>query len=392
MLSKPPITKNTEKRGYQGCGAPLVSPFFGLICAVLLAGCALSEDINKTGEEAGITQGTESTQPSATVPPTQVVASLEADTVPEADSPIPTPVPDPLVIDFPEPEPPPVSAWRPPLYAIPWAPTPYDHFYFARPIAADEINWPAADYRYGGVFFENVVHTGVDIPAPLGTPVLAAADGKVVWAGYGLYGGVPGDLSDPYGKAVMIRHDFGYQGKRLFTVYGHLEEIFVPRGQYVSAGDLLGLVGDTGFVTGPHLHMEVRWGDWGFFDTLNPELWLVPPQGWGILVARMIRTGGGDLREHYVRITSIYTGQEWQARTYATGAINKDPYYLENLVVSDLPAGLYEISTSYIGKLYTTELEIHPGQVSFLTFQGRDGFNFDPPTPPGEDFVPIEIP
>ena len=124
MLSKPPITKNTEKRGYQGCGAPLVSPFFGLICAVLLAGCALSEDINKTGEEAGITQGTESTQPSATVPPTQVVASLEADTVPEADSPIPTPVPDPLVIDFPEPEPPPVSAWRPPLYAIPWAPTP----------------------------------------------------------------------------------------------------------------------------------------------------------------------------------------------------------------------------------------------------------------------------
>lgn len=362
--------------------------FMGLIWVLFLGGCA----ITGTGKEAGISQGIEPTQPSATVPPTQVVASLEADSVPKADNSIPTPVPDPLVIDFPEPEPPPVSAWRPPLYDIPWAPTPYDHFYFARPIAADEVNWPAADYRYGGVFFENVVHTGVDIPAPLGTPVLAAADGKVVWAGYGLYGGVPGDLNDPYGRAVMIQHNFGYQGKRLFTVYGHLKEIFVPRGQYVFAGDLLGLVGDTGFTTGPHLHMEIRWGEWGFFDTLNPELWLVPPQGWGVLVARMIRTGGGDLREHYVRITSIYTGQEWQARTYADGGINKDPYYQENLVVSDLPAGLYEISTPYIGKLYTTTIEIQPGKVSFLRFQGRDGYFFDPPTAPGEDFWPVENP
>jgi len=321
-----------------------------------------------------------------------VVAAFDADTVSAEDSHIPTPVPDPLIIDFPEPEPHPVSAWRPPLYDIPWAPTPFDHFYFARPIAADEVNWPAADYRYGGVFFDDVVHTGVDIPAPLGTPVLVAADGKVIWAGYGLYRGIPGDLSDPYGRAVMIRHDFGYKGRRLYTVYGHLEEVFVPRGQYVSTGDLLGLVGDTGKVTGPHLHLEVRWGELGFFDTLNPELWLVPPQGWGVLVARLVRTGGGDLREHYVRISSIYTGQVWQARTYADGAVNKDPYYLENLVVSDLPAGLYEISTSYIGKLYTTEIEIHPGRVSFLIFQGRDGFRFDQPAAPGEDFVPVEIP
>ena len=54
----------------------------------------------------------------------------------------PTPVSDPLRFAFPAPGPPPVSAWRPPLYTTPWAPTPYDHFYFARPIPANEINWP----------------------------------------------------------------------------------------------------------------------------------------------------------------------------------------------------------------------------------------------------------
>ena len=104
----------------------------------------------------------------------------EADQLPAV---APTPAPDPLRFVFPDTGPAPVSAWRPPLYPIPWAPTPYDHFYFARPIAADEVNWPLWDYRYGGTFFENVVHTGVDIPAPQGTPVLAAGSGKVIQAG-----------------------------------------------------------------------------------------------------------------------------------------------------------------------------------------------------------------
>ncbi|MBM3144602.1 MAG: hypothetical protein FJ010_06450 [Chloroflexi bacterium] len=351
-----------------------------------LSACALP------GLGTGIPPGTETPQTQAAVTPTQVVAVLEADTISAADSPLPTPAPDPLIFDFPDLEPAPISAWRPPLYDIPWAPTPYDHFYFTRPIAADEVNWPAADYRYGGVFFEGEVHTGVDIPAPPGTPVLAAADGKVIWAGYGLYRGVPGDRTDPYGLAVMIRHDFGYQGKRLYTVYGHLAEVIAPRGQYVAAGDTVGLVGDTGRVTGPHLHMEVRWGELDFFHSMNPELWLAPPQGWGVLVTRLLRTGGGNLFEHDVSITAIYTGQVWHARTYADGAVNKDPYYQENLVVSDLPAGLYEISTSYIGKRYTTEIEIYPGRVSFLAFRGRDGFDFDFPAAPGEDFSPVAVP
>jgi murein DD-endopeptidase MepM/ murein hydrolase activator NlpD len=116
---------------------------------------------------------------------------------------------------FPTPGPEPISLWRPPLYEAPWALGPHDHFYFSRPIAADVVNWPLADYRYGGMFMDtDIVHTGIDIPNPRGTPVLAAAAGKVVWAGYGLFTG-NNNPNDPYGLAITIQHDFGYQSQRL---------------------------------------------------------------------------------------------------------------------------------------------------------------------------------
>ncbi len=372
-------------------GKKITRWIMSLAWGLLLAGCAFLGEV-----DAPRAEGTETPQDMLPTPmdavetPTQVFAALDVESTPQATAPLPTPVEDPLRFVFPDAELPPVSAWRPALYPIPWEPTPYDHFYFARPIAADEVNWPLEDYRYGGVFFEGQVHTGVDIPATKGTPVLAAADGKVIWAGYGLYRGVPGDTTDPYGRAVMIQHDFGFQGRRLYTVYGHLQQVFVPRGQFVSMGDELGLVGDTGFVTGPHLHMEVRWGELTYFDTLNPELWLVPPQGWGVLAARLMNTGGQIVYEQGVTITSIGTGQRWQARSYAHGTVNRDPYYQENLVVSDLPAGTYEIRASYAGKLYSTYFEIAPGRVSYISFRGREGFSLENPPLPGADFNPFQ--
>lgn len=335
-----------------------------------------------TSQEPTITPTVESSTP------VQGIAGFGAWSASGDDPPTPTPALDPLVFEFPEAEPAPVSAWRPALYPIPWAPTPNDHFYFSRPIAADEVNWPLANYRYGGVFFPGEIHTGVDIPAPPGTPVLAAGDGKVIWANYGLYRRVPGDTSDPYGKSVMIQHDFGHKGERLYTVYGHLQEIFVPRGQYVKTGDILGLVGETGRVTGPHLHMEIRWGKQTFFDTVNPELWLVPPQGWGILAARIMDSRGGFLHNQELWITSVYTGQMWQAFTYGDGPVNRDEYYQENIVISDLPAGLYQLDTSFAGKPYTTTFKIFSGRVSFLSFRGANGFNLSRPEAIGHDFTP----
>jgi murein DD-endopeptidase MepM/ murein hydrolase activator NlpD len=302
----------------------------------------------------------------------------------------PTVAPDPLRFVFPDAGPAPVSAWRPPLYPVPWAPTPHDHFYFYRPIAADEVNWPDANYRYGGVFFEGEVHTGIDIPAPEGTPVLAVGDGKVIWADYGLYRMVAGDLSDPYGLAVVIRHDFGFEDQQLFSVYGHLQRLDVERGQKVMMGQTIGLVGQTGNVTGPHLHFEVRVGGSDFFSTLNPELWLVPPQGWGVAVGRVMDSVGKLYADELVRFISLETGQRWKVKPYAGKSVNSDPYYGENLVISDLPAGMYEVQIDYGADTYNTFLVIDPGRVTFFSFKGRHGFSFEGLPDPVDQFDPAQ--
>jgi murein DD-endopeptidase MepM/ murein hydrolase activator NlpD len=90
------------------------------------------------------------------------------------------------------------------------------------------------------------VHEGIDLPAPVGTPVYAAADGRVVYAGDGIRG---------YGNLVVVDHPGG-----LVTVYAHNAALLVTAGQVVRAGDRVALVGQSGHATGPHLHFEVRQG------------------------------------------------------------------------------------------------------------------------------------
>lgn len=295
--------------------------------------------------------------------------------------PTPTKIP-PLRFVIPTPGAEPISDWRPPLYPVPWAISPHDHFYFVRPIAANEINWPLPSYRYGGVFFTNVVHTGIDIPTRKGTPIIAAGPGTVVWANWGFFSGWSENEDDPYGQAVAISHDFGYQGESLYTVYAHMSRIDVTRGQWVNVGDQLGLVGDTGHTTGPHLHFEVRMGRNDFFDTYNPELWIAPPQGWGTLVGRVMGEEGSPLRHYQLRVLSYESGRTRRVRTYGPKIVNSDAYYQENLVLSDLPAGWYELQIEYEGEELRYQTQIFPGQVSYFTFQGLKGFRLDLPESP----------
>jgi murein DD-endopeptidase MepM/ murein hydrolase activator NlpD len=304
----------------------------------------------------------------------------------------PKPTVDALKIDLPTAGPHPVSAWRPPLYPVPWALTRNDHFYFQRPIAVNEINWPVADYRYGGMIFgPSVVHTGVDIDAPMNTPVLAAADGKVIWAGYGLLSGVEG-ASDGYGLAVAIKHDFGYNGQRLYTVYAHMSSLTVVDNQEVKAGDQIGNVGQTGNTTGPHLHFEVREGANVFDDTRNPELWIAPPQGWGVLAGRIMDDKGKKLSHIPVHVVSLDSNHEWEVRTYAAFNINPDDNYNENLVLSDLPAGKYKIWIDIDDTPLYYKFVIYPGGVTYLTFWGKDGFMAHPTPTPGVNYLPTATP
>lgn len=358
------------------------SPWRNLLCLCLIA---LLTACRSAAPEVKIVNDLSATQETPiTTRPTQASERIE---------PLETPGQSvaPLRFTFPTPGPAPKSLWRPALYDIPWALSPFDHFYFSRPIAADEVNWPLADYRYGGIFFSSdIIHTGVDIAAPRDTPVLAAGAGLVVWAGYGLYYGNNNPI-DPYGLAVTIRHDFGWKGQRLYTVYGHLDRINVVNGQLVKTGDMLGNVGTTGNTTGPHLHFEVRTERNSYFATLNPELWLAPPEGWGVLVGQLRNTNGSLLTEQDVVVRNKKTSQSWTVRTYGQSAINSDPYYRENLVLSDLPAGDYLIIVDYLEERYTLDMTIHPGAISYFTFRGENKFKTILPAAPDVKDLLIEF-
>jgi murein DD-endopeptidase MepM/ murein hydrolase activator NlpD len=91
------------------------------------------------------------------------------------------------------------------------------------------------------------MHKGIDIAAESGTEVFAAAAGVVVDAVLQKNG---------YGKHVIIDH-----GDGLVTLYGHLSKILVKKGDKIDRWNPIGLVGETGFATGPHLHYEVRRDD-----------------------------------------------------------------------------------------------------------------------------------
>ncbi len=87
-------------------------------------------------------------------------------------------------------------------------------------------------------------HTGIDVAAPLGTPVMSAADGVVVAVAHTAVG---------YGNYIVVAHGAG-----VLTLYGHLLLTQVSVGQQVTAGQVIGAEGSTGFSTGPHVHFEVR--------------------------------------------------------------------------------------------------------------------------------------
>ena len=105
--------------------------------------------------------------------------------------------------------------------------------------------WVTSDFGgrrspYSGVY---KMHYGIDIASPMGTPVQAPADGKVVFA----------ESKGGYGRMVVIDHGYGVQ-----TLYGHASKIFVDNGQKIKRGDEIALVGSTGASTGPHLHYEIH--------------------------------------------------------------------------------------------------------------------------------------
>lgn len=118
-------------------------------------------------------------------------------------------------------------------------------FSFPLPSGTWEVSCP---YGKGG-------HKGVDLRAPMGTVIMAAASGKVTQASY----------DGTYGKCVIIDH-----GNGISTLYAHASSLCVKVGDYVSAGEVIAFVGSTGNSTGSHLHFEVHIGS----NRINPQPYL----------------------------------------------------------------------------------------------------------------------
>lgn len=106
-------------------------------------------------------------------------------------------------------------------------------------------------------------HKGIDIAEVIGTPVYSVDNGQVTKSYY----------SDTYGNVVFIKHKVGYE-----TVYAHLSDRKVQEGQHVKKGEIIGLMGNTGESSGPHLHFEIHKNEW----TITKENSLDPTRLFGM--------------------------------------------------------------------------------------------------------------
>lgn len=244
------------------------------------------------------------------------------------------------------------------------------HFWFERPIPPQGQTAIARSYPYGSTQNgQREVHHGVEFENPQGTPVLAAAAGRVVFAG--------DDRQTPlawvpafYGNVVVLEH--ALNGETFFTLYGHLHRIAVSAGQHVQAGQALGEVGASGTAIGSHLHFEVRRGANDYFATRNPELWLKPLEGTGVLAGRIVDERGQPVKG-MVNVQRVENGtlnplSVGSAATYPPAGVNSDDDLRETFVLGELPAGEYRLSLVHLGVLYERIVPVEPGKLTFVNF------------------------
>jgi murein DD-endopeptidase MepM/ murein hydrolase activator NlpD len=135
-----------------------------------------------------------------------------------------------------------------------------------RPVQGQRITSPFGQ-RIDPIDGRPAMHRGIDFSGPIGTPLLAVAPGRVTFVG---------ERSGGYGKTVEIDHGLGFS-----TLYAHLSRISVERGEIVPARHVVGLAGDTGRSSGPHLHYEIRFNNRPFdprhFVTSTVEEAELPP-------------------------------------------------------------------------------------------------------------------
>lgn len=269
------------------------------------------------------------------------------------------------------------------------SPTPepfVDHYALHRPISSQGQDEVDRTYPYGDTQFDTrVTHHGVEFFNPRGTPILAAEDGTVIFAGDDsqvLFGPV----NDFYGNVVVVEHYlFTPDNRAVHTVYAHLDRIDVADGQTLQQGDRIGIVGDTGIAIGPHLHFEVRVGDpFDYASTQNPDLWIFPFFNTGTLAGLVTDPEGNSMAGVPIRLRragATDTNILYYAFTYADNTVNSSVSWGENFTRGDLRPGNYDIfiSTLYGRVIFEGIVSIEAGKTSWIEIQIEDGHIFSPP-------------
>lgn len=259
-----------------------------------------------------------------------------------------------------------------------------DHFLFGRPVMPDASGIsPDRFYLYGTTGRgEYEVHHGQEFVNPLGTTVVAVADGTIVVAGpdnlpqCGAGGNeICGRRPDYYGNVIILKLEQQYKNQPVYVTYGHVQKWYVKPGQRVREGEPIGEVGQAGIALGPHVHLETRLGANSYAATRNPILWMRPLPGTGALAGRL-----QDREGNLIRSASILIYADDEAGTYVgdTETYSRDPYPQvnpddmlgENWAFPDLPAGNY-IIRAYVGSLiYQRRVTIENGKLTFVMFGG----------------------
>lgn len=255
------------------------------------------------------------------------------------------------------------------------------HFLFQRPVPLTGPHSIERSYPYGSTQDgKREVHHGVEFYNPQGTPVLAAAEGEVVFAGDDALPLPPGEGRDEggplawvpafYGNVVVLEHWLG--GEAFYTLYGHLYRLGVSVGQRVAAGQPIGEVGASGTAIGSHLHFEVRRGANDYFATRNPELWLAPPQGTGVLAGRIV-DGRGNPVKGLVNVQRMENEtfnplSVGSAATYTLSGVNGDDVLQETFALGEIPTGEYRLSLVHYGIVYEQVVQIEAGRLTFVNF------------------------
>jgi murein DD-endopeptidase MepM/ murein hydrolase activator NlpD len=250
--------------------------------------------------------------------------------------------------------------------------------WFRRPI--DQADNPYIDqtYRYGSTMGGNFQqHQGVEFNNPDGTPVVAIGSGTVIYA----------DRAEQGSLTVAIRHDstLTIHARKLaiWSVYYHNSRLEVKVGQKVAAGQRIARVGNTGRATNDHLHLEVHVAPpdsaAAIVDSLerfppyttNPELWIEPLPGTGIVAGRVLDAAGQPVPG--ARIYGLVKPEPSEtpfsyAETYGDRA-HPHPLYGEHFAVSDVPPGSYVLGTQIGGAKVFRRVTVEAGKLTWVVFK-----------------------